>query len=370
MKVMKHNVAEVFKHFQVKGDFLEAQPYGSGHINDTYLVRTQQHAPDYILQRVNHNIFKNVPMLMDNIVRVTEHIRHKLMQLPGHNPARETLTVIRAIDDKPYYQDPEGNFWRLYIFIDHCQTYDIVDSPAKVFEGGRAFGQFQNLLADLPGGPLFETIPNFHNIALRLERLEKAALEDVAKRSHEVKAELDFVRELSDSMQTILKLGQAGKIPQRVTHNDTKFNNVLIDNATGKGLCVIDLDTVMPGYVQYDFSDSIRTATNTAAEDEKDLSKVSMNLELFSAYTRGFLSQVKSALNETEIAQLAPCASLLPYTIGVRFLTDYLEGDHYFKTHFPGHNLQRARAQFQLTRSIKSQLPQMHAVVEQVLQGK
>jgi hypothetical protein len=369
-KPLKHDVASVFKHFQVEGEFSGAEPYGSGHINDTYLISTKQHKPDYILQRVNHSIFKNVPMLMDNIVRVTDHVRHKLSQMPGHDAARETLTVIRAEDNKPYYQDAEGNFWRLYIFIDQCQTYDVVNSAAKAFEGGRAFGQFQSLLADLPGKPLFDTIPDFHNITLRLARLEKAVVEDVAKRSHEVASELSFVRELSDSMKTILTLGAAGKIPQRVTHNDTKFNNVLIDNASGKGLCVIDLDTVMPGYVQYDFSDSIRTATNTAAEDEKDLSKVSMNLELFSAYTRGFLSQVKTALNPVEIAQLAPCANLLPYTIGVRFLTDYLEGDHYFKTHFPGHNLQRARAQLQLVKSIQQQLPEMRAVIDQVMQEK
>ncbi len=369
-KTVKHDVAGVFKNFQVHGEFDRAEPYGSGHINDTYLISTRQHKPDYILQRVNHNIFKNVPMLMDNIVRVTDHVRHKLTQLPGHDSQRETLTVIRAQDNKPYYQDVEGNFWRMYIFINHCQTYDLVDSPLKAFEGGRAFGQFQSLLTDLPGQPLFETIPHFHNITLRLERLEKAVFDDVAKRVHEVKSELSFVRELADSMKTILTLGAEGKIPQRVTHNDTKFNNVLIDNATGKGLCVIDLDTVMPGYLQYDFSDSIRTATNTAAEDEKDLSKVGMNIELFSAYTRGFLSQVKAALNPVEIAHLAPCANLLPYTIGVRFLTDHLEGDHYFKTHFTGHNLQRARAQLQLVKSIQQQLPAMQAVVDQVMQEK
>ena len=370
MKAMKHDVSKVFPHFQVKATFVSAEPYGSGHINDTYLVRTDTHAPDYIMQRVNHNIFKNVPMLMDNIVRVTDHLRHKLSQMPGRDPDRETLTVIRAQDEKPYYQDSDANYWRMYIFIDRCKTYDIVDSSAKVLEGGRAFGQFQQLLADIPGGPLFDTIPNFHNITLRLERLEKAVLADVAKRANSVASELSFVREHAESMKTILNLGAAGKIPLRVTHNDTKFNNVLIDDATGKGLCVIDLDTVMPGYVQYDFSDSIRTATNTAAEDEKDLSKVGMNLELFTAYTKGFLSQVKHALNKTEIEHLAPCAALLPYTIGVRFLTDYLEGDTYFKIHFPEHNIQRARAQFQLTRSIQSQLKQMQAVVEKVMAEK
>lgn len=365
----KHNVAEIFTHFQTEGRFKQGAPYGSGHINDTYLMETEQHAPDYIMQRVNHNVFKNVPMLMDNILRVTRHIRSKLEAIPGSNPARETLTVILTHDGKPYHQDAEGNYWRVYIFIGNTQSYDIVDSADKAYEGGHAFGRFQRLLADIPGAPLFDTIPNFHNIHSRLALLEKAFQDNPAQRAAKVAPEMAYVRSLAESMHTILNLGASGKIPLRVTHNDTKFNNVLLDRATGKGLCVIDLDTVMPGYMQYDFSDSIRTATNTAAEDEADLSKVSMDIKLFEGYARGFLGEVKATLNPVEIAHIAPCASLTPYTIAVRFLTDYLAGDTYFKIRFPEHNIQRARAQLQLVKSIQSQLPAMQRVIDQVMSG-
>ncbi len=359
---------KIFKSFQSQGTLESATPYGSGHINDTYWVKTQeQNLPDYILQRINHKIFKNVPMLMDNILRVTEHVRHKLLQIPGSNPDRETLTVIKTLENLPYHLDEEGNYWRMYIFIADTDSYDKIDSPEKAYQGGVAFGAFQHYLSDLPGGPLFETIPNFHNIKMRLAKLHQAADQDVKQRKSRVQSELDFIASLSDEMQTILRLGESGQIPLRVTHNDTKFNNVLLDHQTGKGLCVIDLDTVMPGYLQYDFSDTIRTATNTGAEDDTNLSQVSMSLPVFEGFAKGFLSQVKDTLTPAELAHLVPCASLLPYTIGVRFLTDYLEGDVYFKIHSPEHNYQRTRAQLQLVKSIRSQRQAMQAVVDRIM---
>lgn len=348
---MTVNVKPIFEQFDVAGEFISGEPYGSGHINDTYLVSTTPPAEkNYILQRVNHLIFKNVPKLMENIVRVTEHIRQKITE-EGGDPDRQTLTVMRTKDGGPFYVDPDGNFWRMYIFIDKNKSYDIVESAQQAFEGGKAFGQFQKYLSDLPGGPLFETIPDFHNIDSRMKLFEAAKSADTHDRVKEVQSEIDFVMNSLEDMRVVLKLGQAGKIPLRVTHNDTKFNNVLLDESD-HGLCVIDLDTVMPGYIHYDFSDTIRTATNTAAEDEADLGKIDMNVELFEAYVKGFIGEVGEKLNDAEWTSLPLAAKLLPFTIGLRFLTDYLDGDNYFKTHFEGHNLQRARAQFELTRKV------------------
>jgi hypothetical protein len=350
---MTKDLSLIVDQFDIKSHFLSAAPYGSGHINETFWVQT--HPPgleSYILQKINHRIFTNVPKLMENICRVTNHLRLKLLA-EGGNPTRECLTVISSKSGQPFYQDPEGNFWRMYIFLEKTRGIDIVQTPEQASEGGKAFGKFQRLLADLPGGPLFETIPHFHDIDSRLSKFRTSCSNDALQRVKEVSAEIAFIEELGPTLREVLLLGNSGAIPVRVTHNDTKFNNVLLDERD-KGLCVIDLDTVMPGYLHYDFSDSIRTATNTAAEDETDLSKIDMNINLFEAYTTGFLSEVGSTLNAAEWSSLGRSAKLLPFLIGLRFLTDYLEGDHYFKTKFPGHNLQRARAQFQLTRKILS----------------
>ncbi len=346
------NLGLIFQEFETHEQFLSGEPYGSGHINQTYWIKTlPPEGRSYILQKINHKIFKNIPELMKNISRVTEHLRAKIME-QGGNPDRESLTVMKTCrQGLNYYQDPEGNYWRLYIFIENTRSYDLVKTARQAFEGGKAFGRFQNFLDDLPGGPLFEIIPNFHNIDSRFEFFKAAVQADTHSRVKQLGPEIDFVEKFYPDMRSVLELGQQGKIPRRVTHNDTKFNNVLLDQ-NDQGLCVIDLDTVMPGYIHYDFSDSIRTVTNTAAEDEKDLSKIDMNLELFEAYATGFLGQVGSKLNSAEWASLGQSAKLLPFMIGLRFLTDYLQGDIYFKTHFSEHNLQRARAQFQLTRQI------------------
>ena len=348
-------VGQVFAEFAIAHPIAKIAPYGSGHINDTYLVHTQgDDAPDYILQKINDQIFLNVPALMDNIVRVTSHVRQKLQAIPGSRPDVETLTVIPARTGDPFFMSPDLGYWRAYIFIPDSYSYDIVDSPEKAYQGGLAFGRFQNFLDDLPGGPLHETIPHFHNVERRLVSLFDVVESDPMDRVKEVSEDLRFIIDQIEHMSLVLKLGRVGEIPQRVTHNDTKFNNVLLDK-NDQALCVIDLDTVMPGYVHYDFSDSIRTVTNTAAEDEADLSKVSMDIALFEAYSEGFLSAVLPKLNPVERMSLPETVDLLPFIIGVRFLTDYLEGDHYFKIHFPQHNLQRARAQLQLVRSMQAQ---------------
>ncbi len=358
-----NDLSVIIKTFSTEGTVLTALPYGSGHINDTYKVETAEaDCFNYILQRINHKIFKNVPGLMENIDRVTGHIRMKLENTPGADPNRQGLTLIRTLDGKSFHQDPDGNFWRMYIFIEDNRSYDIVDTPEKAFEGGRMFGKFQSMIADLPGGPLHETIPNFHNIDMRLETLRQTIAKDPVGRASLVADEAAFVFVRAEEMGTILHLGQKGLIPQRITHNDTKFNNVLLDN-NDKGLCVIDLDTVMPGYVHYDFGDSIRTSTNTGAEDDPDLSKVEMDIRLFEAYTKGFLGETRSTLTPLELDNLALAGKLLPYMIGVRFLTDYVDGDNYFKIKHENHNLQRARAQFKLLQSQERQFEAMKEIV-------
>jgi hypothetical protein len=261
------DLSDLFSKFKIKETYLSSEPYGSGHINDTYLVKTKESLEsqksqnnlnknikyfDYIFQRINHNIFKNVLELMSNISRVTSHLRAKLLNIPGANPDRETLTVINTHEDQPFYQDELGNYWRVYIFLDHTHSYDQVTDPKIAYEGGVAFGKFQKLLADIPAPPLFETIKNFHDIDSRFNLFTQALNKDIKNRAKDLEPEINYVKSRYETMRTILKLGAEGKIPLRVTHNDTKFNNVLLDQ-NDKGLCVIDLDTVMPGYVHYDF---------------------------------------------------------------------------------------------------------------------
>ncbi|MFZ4396861.1 MAG: phosphotransferase enzyme family protein, partial [Kiritimatiellia bacterium] len=362
-----YDIRDVFGHFAATGTFAAGEPYGSGHINRTFRVKTTgRGARDYILQRVNPNVFRDIPGLMRNIERVTSHMRTKLAAVRGADPDRETLTLIPARDGRPYWRADDDACWRLYLFIARSRSYDIVDSPAMAFEGGRMFGRFQKLVADLPGEPLFETIPDFHNIEMRLGRFRKAVDSDPRRRAGTVRAEIAFVEKRAEEMKIILSLGRAGAIPLRVTHNDTKFNNVLLDE-NDKGLCVIDLDTVMPGYVHYDVGDSIRTATSTAAEDEADVSKVAMNLALFEGYARGFLSETHAVLTPAEIEHFAFAGRLLTFLIGLRFLTDYLDGDTYFKIAFPDHNIRRARAQFALLKSMEAQADAMRRLVDNIL---
>ncbi len=364
---MTYDLKEIYGQFIPEGTFLTGEPYGSGHIHDTFRVQTSENdKDDYILQRLNNKIFKNIPQLQNNIERVTVHLNKKLQNIPGSNVKRECLTLIPAKDGKSWILDRAGNYWRMYIFISNHRSYNIVDSPDKAIEGGKAIGRFQAMLADMPGEPLAETIPKFHDIENRLEILNQKIKEDPANRVSELSDEIQEYLGRGEEMKTILKLGRAGKIPLRITHNDTKFNNILLDE-NDKALCVIDLDTVMPGYVHYDFGDAIRTVTNTAAEDEKDLSKVEMNIALFEAYSRGYLSETGSTLNEVEKEYLAFAPKLITYTIGVRFLTDYIDGDNYFKIHHEFHNLQRTRAQLKLVMSMEKQYGEMRKIISKLV---
>ncbi|BDD10720.1 hypothetical protein FUAX_31520 [Fulvitalea axinellae] len=352
--------------FELKGTFASGEPFGSGHINDTFALRTaEEDCPDYVLQRVNHQIFPDVPGVMDNISRVTEHIRKKLEENGADEIDRHVVTVVPAKDGKLYHKDEEGNFWRILVLVPDSKSYDIVTTEQQAFEGGKAFGQFQTQLADLPGGPLVEILPNFHNVVTRFATFEENIAKDPVGRVKSVEEEITFLRDRFEEMKTIHTLGQEGKIPVRVTHNDTKFNNVLLDSED-KALCVVDLDTIMPGYVHFDFGDSIRTTTNTGAEDDPNLDNISMNIKLFEAYTKGFLGETLDTLNEVEIEHLALSAKLLTYIMGLRFLTDYIDGDNYYKIAHKEHNIQRARAQFKLLKSMEEQFEEMQAIIRKI----
>jgi Ser/Thr protein kinase RdoA (MazF antagonist) len=360
---MDQELREIFDQFLTEGTYLKGIPYGSGHIHDTFLVETAEpEKDDYILQRLNNRIFKNIPNLQHNIERVTLHLKGKLEKIPGADTKRECLSLIPAKNGTTWHTDKSGKFWRVYIFITNHKSYNIVDSPDKAYEGGKAIGRFQAMLADLGGEPLYETIPYFHNIERRLETLHSTIEENPRGRVSFVENEINFVNERADKMKVILGLGAEGLIPLRITHNDTKFNNILLDE-NNKALCVIDLDTVMPGFVHYDFGDAIRTATNIASEDEKDLSKIRMDINLFRAYAEGYLGETRDTLNDTEKKYLAFAPILITYTIAVRFLTDYIDGDNYFKIHHEHHNLQRAKAQLQLVKSMEEQFSEMQEII-------
>ena len=332
-------------------------PYGSGHINDTYKVETDN--KNYLLQRVNHEIFKNVEGLTNNIVKITDHINQKLQQ---NNLSMVSLKLREAAGGKYIFQDDEGNYWRLFDFVKDSLSYDLVENPGLAFEGGKAYGWFVKTLADFPVNELVETIPDFHNAKFRIDNFRKAVKDNVAGRLESVKNEVESLEQRFDEMMHIYTLGQAGKIPLRVTHNDTKINNVLF-NEKGEGICVIDLDTVMPGFVHYDFGDSIRTFTNTANEDEQDLEKVSINMDLFKSFTEGFLSRTKNLLNPVEIDNLAFSAKYITYEQAIRFLSDFLNGDVYYKTKYKEHNLQRAKVQFKLLKSMEENFEKMKEII-------
>jgi Phosphotransferase enzyme family len=363
---MDYNLKEIFERFTADGTFLSGVTFGSGHIHDTFKIETaEKEKDDFILQRLNNKIFKNIPELQNNIERVTVHLRNKLNEIPGSDVKRECLNLVISRDGKSWITDKDGNYWRMFIFIPNHRSYDLVDSPDKAFQGGRAIGRFQSMLSDMPGGPLFETIPKFHDIESRLNALNTKIAANPVGRVKNVSKELDQILTRAEEMKTILKLGREGKIPLRITHNDTKFNNILLDQ-NDKALCVIDLDTVMPGYVHYDFGDSIRTATNTATEDETDLSKVKMNINLFKAYSEGYLSEAGKTLNNVEKEYLAFAPKLITYIMAVRFLTDFIDGDNYYKIHHELHNLQRAKAQLKLVMSMEEQYVEMRKIIREL----
>ena len=340
-------------------------PCGHGHIHDTYLARFAEGGREtaVILQRLNGRVFPDIPAVMDNIARVTRHLQAKLAALPGADPVREALSLVPARDGAPCWRDEDGRWWRAFRFVDGTVTHETCTDPVQAYEAARVVGRFQSLLADLPGPRLRETIPFFHHTPRRLQALDDAIARDAAGRRGQAAPEIEFALVRRDLAPAIVARLEAGELPERVTHNDTKLNNVLFDAKTGRGLCLIDLDTCMPGSALYDFGDMVRTMTGEAAEDETDLSKVRVDLKRFEALVRGYLETAGGFLCRRELDLLALSGRLLTFTIGVRFLTDFLSGDVYFKTSRPNHNLDRCRVQFRLVQSMEEQEAEMRAVV-------
>ncbi|MEY8234990.1 aminoglycoside phosphotransferase family protein [Lachnospiraceae bacterium 66-29] len=360
-KHLHRQAKEALEHFQLQEKLGEVRPWGSGHINDTFLV---EGPCDYILQRMNKAIFTKPWEVMENIVGVTSFLKDKIKK-SGGDELRETLTVIPAEDGQSWYRDESGEFWRMYYRIRDAVSYDQVETEQDFYESAAAFGNFQQLLADYPAETLHETIPGFHDTEARYRTFCQAVKEDICGRAKEAAQEIEFFREREETASVLGKLLSEGRLPLRVTHNDTKLNNVMLDQKTGKGICVIDLDTVMPGLAVHDFGDSIRFGASTGAEDEPDLSKVSCDLHLFQLYTQGFLSGCQGSLTELELAMLPMGAKMMTYECGMRFLTDYLQGDVYFKTHRKGHNLDRCRTQMKLVADMEAKWQQMEQIVKQ-----
>lgn len=365
----KAELIHIAERFAIEGEIGSIEAHGNGHINDTFLVTcrlAEGKTRRYILQRMNQEVFKNPKELMENVTGVTTFLQNKIRE-NGGDPEREALNVILLKDGGSYWQETDNTFWRVYRFVEGADSLDVVERPEEFYESAVAFGQFQKLLADYPAESLHETITNFHNTIDRVEKFKKAVEADVMKRAADVREEIQFVLDREADCHVLCDMLAAGEIPLRVTHNDTKLNNIMLDHETGKGICVIDLDTVMPGSALYDYGDSIRFGANTGAEDEKDLSKISCDLELFSLYTKGFIEGCGGSLTEKEIRMLPMGAKLMTLECGMRFLTDYLEGDHYFKIHRPEHNLDRTRTQFRMVKDMEDKWEKMQDIVESFL---
>ena len=358
---------EVLAAYDFPETLMGAVRYGSGHINDTFCLVCQPKegkAIRFILQGLSTAAFPRQDELMENFIGVTTHLRKKI-EAAGGDVMRETLNLVPTRDGKLYYTDSTGKAWRLMPYVEN--TLCLQKATAELFEASaRAFGRFQRLLADYPAETLHEAIVNFHNTEDRLAKFEAALAADKMGRAKEVAAEVKFVLDRKADCSVALNALREGKLPLRVTHNDTKLNNVLIDEATLEGICIIDLDTTMPGLSIYDFGDSIRFGANHSAEDEKDLSKVNFDIELYKRYTRGFLEGAAGGLTQAELEYLPWGAKLMTLECGIRFLTDYLDGDHYFHIHYPEQNLDRCRTQFKLVADMEAQWDTMHAIVKEI----
>lgn len=365
---MTYDLEEICRAFPLAGKFAGAEPYGNGHIHDTFLMRRDDggRESNWIVQRINHVVFQDPPAVMDNIAQVSAHVREKLVREGSPDPNRECLTFIRARDGKHYSRDARGNYWRICVFVAGASSLSDCRTSALALEAARAFGRFQRLLADFPASRLAETIPHFHDTRRRLNALKAALKADAAGRAKGAAPEIEFALARENIAGTVASGLESGDLPTRVTHNDTKLNNVLIDDRTGKGVCVIDLDTVMPGSALYDIGDMVRTTAATAQEDETDLSKVDVDDRRFEAIMRGYAETIGPFLTAREKELLPFSGLLLCYTIGLRFLTDHLAGDLYFKTHRPGHNLDRARTQFAMVSRIEAKSDRLAGIVRGV----
>lgn len=363
---MAVNLEQLVASFDLRGPVLQVQPCGNGHINDSYRVDVSLGGfpVAYLLQRINHHVFPNVRMLMNNISRVTRHIQAKNQNDSSKDFSRSALTLIPTTEGAPYFKGPEGYYWRMFLFINNGISYDFVSETSQAYEAAKAFGTFQAQLSDLPGAPLFESIPDFHNTPRRFQTFLSSLKADRLNRAASVKPEIDFILSYQDKIHAVTDGLENGTLPLRVTHNDTKINNVIMDAATGKALCVVDLDTVMPGSALYDFGDLVRTSTVTAAEDEQDLSKIKFRLDMFEALVKGYLHPTRDMLVQQELDLLVDSGSLITFEVGLRFLTDYLDGDKYFKIKRRHHNLDRCRTQLELVRQMEQSKEKMQKIID------
>ena len=363
---MEYDFASILDRFALEGGFSGAEPFGSGHIHETFAVTytTREGPVRYVLQRINKDIFPDPEILQENILRVTKHLETKLRERGVPDYRNRVLRLFPAKDGKTWFTDETGHYWRVYNMIEGGRTYDRLQSLDQAFEAAKAFGLFQADLQDLPGPPLHEVIPRFHDGPWRYTQFQEALRSDPKNRAAKAKTEIDFLEENAGIFQVLPRLQAEGKIPLRVTHNDTKINNVVLSDATGEALAVIDLDTVMPGLSLFDFGDIVRTTVSDTDEDEQDLDRVRVDMDRFSAVLRGFLEGAGTFLNETERAHLVFSGKMITLIIGTRFLTDYLAGDVYFHVHKPDHNLLRARTQFKLVQSIMENEEVMNRLVE------
>lgn len=362
-----YDFEKIISNFKIDGTLVSCERYGEGHINQTFLAKVKNGGEivDYILQKINSNLFKDVPRLMENIRLVTEYNRDKIKKRGG-NPDRESLSLVYAKDGKAFYYDKESDgYFRAYIFITDAIAYQQVEKPEHFYQSAVAFGNFANLLSEFDASKLYESIPNFHNTEKRYENFIKAVKEDKVGRLKDVQKEVEFVKQRKEYCGRIVNLLKSGEMPTKVTHNDTKLNNVMLDKDTGKPVAVIDLDTIMQGSICYDFGDSIRFGCNHADEGEPDLSKVNFDIDLFREYTRGYLSAIGNNITKVEKDNLAFSAILMTYECGMRFLTDYLEGDVYFRIKRESHNIDRTRMQFKLVEDMEKLLPEMEKIVNE-----
>jgi len=365
--MMEHDIKRIAENFNLDGKLIRHESLGSGHINDTYCLTCEKDGRQlhYILQRINHEVFKNPPEMMENIRRVTNHIRRKLQERQNKLASRQ-LVVIDTKDDADFYRDDSGNYWRVYNRIENAVTYDTIESPELAYEAARMFGRFAAMLTDLPGPPLHETIPDFHATPKRFKTFMEVLREDPCNRAKDAGAEIDFVLENEEICDVLLNHVAKGEIPVRITHNDTKINNVMLDEKTHEGVCVIDLDTAMPGLSLYDFGDMVRTATNPAEEDEQDLSKVTMRMPIFEMLLKGFAEETHAFLTPAEKKNMVFTGKLITFEQMIRFGADHLAGDIYYKIHREGHNLDRCRTQMKMVQSITAQEEQMNALADSV----
>ena len=364
---MNEKIRKIIAQFTLPEGEIEAAPYGNGHINDTLCVIVHTDGGDkrYILQRVNSYVFPRPVEVIENIEKVTAYLR-SIIEQEGGDPSRETLTLVETRDGRRYTLAEDGELWRMYLFIEGTKSVDLPDTEDLFALSGRAFGRFQHQMGGFDASKLHETIVDFHNTPARYRQLEDAIARNEAGRLEQVQEEIAFCRQYEREVHALLDALGAGEIPLRVTHNDTKLNNVLLDEQTGEGVCVIDLDTVMPGLAAYDFGDSIRTGASTTAEDETDLEKVQFSLPMFKAFAEGFLAEAGAALNAREKELLPMGAKLMTLECGMRFLADHLNGDKYFKVHRENHNLDRARTQFTLVRRMEEKWDEMAAIIRAI----